>query len=200
MHGLINRSIQSFVSHTYGAGVWADIARDAGLDEGGFEAMLPYEDALTYRVLDAAEARLSKGRDTLLEDLGTYLISNPHTQSVRRLLRFGGVTFEEFLHSLDDLHDRARLAVPELDLPEFLLLGDRDSGGFYLVCKWQHPGFGHVMMGALRAMADDYGALVFLEYQGGGPGFEMISVVIVEASYADGRDFSLAGQGTEEAG
>jgi len=197
MHGLINRSIQNFIGETYGAALWQGVARKAGLDEGGFEAMLIYDDALTYKVLDAAAERLAKSRETLLEDLGTYLISNPHTRSLRRLLRFSGVTFLDFLHSLDDLHDRAKLVVPELDLPRLTLQGHQATGGFNLVCQWHHMGFGHVMLGALRAMADDYGALVFMEYQGGGAGLEMISIVLVESSYADGQEFGLA-QVTEQ--
>ncbi len=61
----------------------------------------------------------------LLEDLGTYLVSHPNVQGLRRLLRFGGAGFIDFLHSLDELHDRARLAVPDLDLPQLEL---RDHG------------------------------------------------------------------------
>ena len=51
----------------------------------------------------------------MMEDLGTYLIMNPSFPAVRRLLRFSGVTFLDFLHSLDDLPDRVRLAVPDSD-------------------------------------------------------------------------------------
>lgn len=193
MHGLINRSLECFLSDTYGRGVWCDVASAAGLGFDTFEPMFEYDDVLTYAVLDAAAVRLTKSRDTLLEDLGTYLVSNPRVEPLRRLLRFGGVTFVEFLHSLDDLHDRARLALPELDLPKLRLEGYRDTGGFRLLCKGPHKGFGWMMMGLLRAMADDYGALVFLEYQGGGDGYEKISIVLVESSFADGRDFSLAG-------
>ncbi len=36
---------------------------------------------------------------------------------MRRLLRFGGATFEDFLLSLDDLNDRVALALDILDMP-----------------------------------------------------------------------------------
>ncbi len=192
MHGLINRSIQCFISDTYGADTWASVTQDAGLGFERFEPMLEYDDAQTYAVLDAAAARLSKTRETLLEDLGTYLITNPHVQAPRRLLRFGGVTFVDFLHSLDDLHDRARLAVPELDLPKLELLGYRATGGFTLYCRWRHPGFGYVLIGVLRAMADDYGALVFMEHMGAEGCLERISINLLEARFAEGNSFSLA--------
>ena len=192
MHGLINRSLECFLRDTYGNDVWREVANDAGLEFEAFESMLEYDDALTNAVLNAATDCLSKPRDTLLEDLGTYLVSNPKVESLRRLLRFGGGNFIEFLHSLDDLHDRAKLAVPELELPKLLLLGYRDPGGFKLLCRGPHRGFGRVMMGLLRAMADDYGALVFLEDLGGEDGREEISIVLVESNFSEGRGFSLA--------
>ena len=192
MHGLINRSLECFLNDTYGADVWHDVVKGAGLGFKHFEPMLDYDDALSYAVLAAAANRLSKSNDTLLEDLGTYLVSSPNVKSLRRLLRFGGVTFVDFLHSLDDLYDRAKLAVPELELPKISLLNDGNNGSFKVVCKGPHRGFGRVILGLLRAMADDYGALVFMEYHGAGEGYEEISITLVQSGYADGRDFSLA--------
>ncbi len=197
MHGLINRSIQCFIRDTHGADAWADIVRAADLDFDQFEAMLEYDDALTYAVLDAAAERLSRPREMLMEDLGTFLVTNPRQQAPRRLLRFCGLTFMEFLHSLDDLHDRARLAVPELELPRLELLGYRETGDFSLYCRWRNPGFGHVMIGILRAMADDYGALVFLEHMGTEGCCERISIRLLEAAFSEGRHFSLS-QGLQQ--
>ncbi len=192
MHGLINRSLECFLGETYGCDKWRDIARDAGLGFDSFESMFAYDDALTYAVLDAAARRLSKSKDALLEDLGTYLVSNSKTGAVRRLLRFGGVTFVEFLHSLDDLQERAKLAVPELDIPRISLSGSCETGEFVLRCTGPHPGFGRVMLGLLRAIADDYGALVMLEPLGEGAEYEELSITVVESRFADGRAFSLA--------
>ncbi|MDJ0824654.1 MAG: heme NO-binding domain-containing protein [Rhodobacter sp.] len=190
MHGLINRSIQCFLRDTYGAEAWTQIAQLSGTDEAGFEAMLLYDDAATGAVLDAAAKHLEKPHDMLLEDLGTYLVSNPQIEAVRRLLRFGGASFVDFLHSLDELHDRARLAVPDLDMPA-LEMRDHGGGAWSIAVTHPHPGFGHVMVGVLRAMADDYGALVLLDHQGRVDKAEIIRVELLEASFAEGRDFHL---------
>lgn len=190
MHGLINRAIQCFMRDTYGQSTWVEVTRAAGLEFDRFEAMLSYDEALTFRVLDAICTKLNKPRNDVLEDIGTYLVSNPNVEALRRLLRFGGVTFQEFLHSLDDLRDRARLAVADLDLPQ-LELRDHAADRFSLIVNSAYPGFGHVMMGVLRAMADDYGALVFLEYCGTTMGAEVIEITLVESSYAAGRHFDL---------
>ena len=115
MHGLINRAIQSFVTNTYGPDRWLNVTEDADLGFSEFEAMLIYDDSLTDAVLKSLCVELGRPENELLEDLGTYLVSDPKVESLRRLLRFGGETFLEFLYSLDDLPDRARLAVPELE-------------------------------------------------------------------------------------
>jgi hypothetical protein len=194
MHGLINRAIQCFVRDTYGNEIWLDVARRASLADPTFEAMLIYEDQLTDQVLAELAQVLNKAHAELLEDLGTYLVSHPNVEALRRLLRFGGVSFMEFLHSLDDLPERARMAVSDLELPT-LELYEEDPSRMYLHVKSRHDGFGPVMLGVLRTMADDYGALVLLDLSHRGPGDDIIEISLVETAFAEGRSFTLsAGQ------
>jgi len=190
MHGLINRALQTFVCQTYGYECWLRVTEAAGLGFTEFEAMLIYEKDQTLRVLAALCDDLGRPEAELLEDLGTYLVSNPSVEALRRLLRFGGVTYVEFLHSLDDLPDRARLAVDDLHLPR-LELREQIAGQFSLSCGPGLPGFGWVMMGVLRTMADDYGALVLLEYEGQRDQTDVISITLIETSFAEGRSFEL---------
>lgn len=191
MHGLINRSIQCFLRDTYGAPLWAAVSRDAGLGFSSFEAMLTYDMCQTEAVISAAVILLDRPRDTVLEDLGTYLVSHPNLDALRRLLRFGGVSFVDFLHSLEDLPGRGRLALPDLELPS-IEVTDHTPEYFTLRCHSPLPGMGHVFLGLLRAMADDYGALVLLEYQGNARGGEAVSIHLLETSFATGRRFELA--------
>lgn len=191
MHGLINRSIQCFVRDTYGADQWEAVALRARLGFSGFEAMLTYDSELTERIIVAACQVLGRPRESMLEDLGTYLVSHRNVEAVRRLLRFGGVTFGDFLNSLEDLPDRGRLAVPELDMPDLRLLAGPDGTAILQACS-PMPGMGHVALGLLRAMADDYGALVYLDYLGDESGWETISIRILDHAWTAGRRFQLA--------
>lgn len=189
MHGLINRALQKFSCDTYGRGFWDGVARDAGLGHSDFEAMLTYDPAMTDAVLSVLARRLGRDRSAVLEDVGTYLVSHGDG-GLRRLLRFAGAGFEDFLDSLDDLPERARLAVPDLDLPR--IESEPGGGGRVRIrCLGPHEGFGHVLVGVLRAMADDYGALVTIDHTGQGPGVETIEVALVVAGYAAGRRFDL---------
>ena len=190
MHGLINRSIQRYVYDRHGEAVWRRVTRRAGVEADGFEAMLSYEDAVTPRLLNCVAEVLGRSRCEIMEDIGSFLVSASACEAVRRLLRFGGVTFAEFLQSLDDLPDRARLAVPDLHLPA-LSLHDESDGIYRLVCAADIAGYGHLLMGVLRGMADDYGALVLLEHSGSGDGTETVFIRLVEADFAKGREFLL---------
>lgn len=206
MHGLINRSIQGFLRDTYGAGTWSLVAREARLGFDSFEPMLTYDPALTTAILAAAARVLSRPLEGVLEDLGTYLVSHPNTEAVRRLLRFGGGTFDDFLHSLEDLPERARLALPDLDLPA-LHLTETNYAEYRLTVRSALPGIGLVLVGLLRAMADDYGALVLLDWagsdrgapQGEDPGTdpgldeETITIQLLDHRHSTGREFDLAG-------
>lgn len=193
MHGLVNRAIEGFVRDSYGADAWRAVTLRAGLEISSFEAMLTYDDKLTEDILDAIVCHLDKPRDGVLEDIGTYLVSHPNLEALRRLLRFGGVTFVDFLHSLDDLPGRARLAVEDLELPR-LELRDHAANLFSLQCHSRYHGFGHVMMGVLRALADDYGALVLMEFREATGGVEVIDITLIDSAYARGRAFDLGGR------
>ena len=191
MHGLTNRAIECFLRDAYGVDAWLRVAHHAGLREPSFEAMLTYDDAVTEAVLAAATAELDKPREAFLEDLGTYLVSHPSTEALRRLLRFGGETFAEFLDSLGELPGRARLAVPDLELPALEVV-DNGDGTALLHCRYRLAGYGHVLVGVLRTMADDYGALVLLDLVERSEGAETLSIAVHEAAFAPGRSFDLA--------
>ena len=190
MHGLVNRAIQRFVADSYGEEKWRATMKGAGLDFIEFEAMWDYDQDVTEKVLASTCKVLERGREDVLEDIGTYLVSHPNVSAVRRLLRFGGLNFVEFLHSLDDLPDRARLAVSELYLPRVEVI-ERDPTCYVLRCYGDCCGWGHVFVGVLRAMADDYGYLAFLEHKGRENGVETVEIVLLETGYAVGRSFDL---------
>lgn len=191
MLGLINRSIQCFVRDTYGSQCWARIAAALDLEPDGFETLFMNDEATTRHLLAEVMRVLDKPEDMVLEDVGTYLVSHPNSESIRRLLRFGGETFADFLHSLEDLPDRARLAVAELHLPELDLV-ECEGGRFLIDVRSEDPAFAQVLVGVLRAMADDYGALALLDLRTGPDGRMVVEVSLLDSAFAEGRRFTLA--------
>lgn len=197
MHGLINRSLQCFLRDTYGELCWRRAAQAAGLGDDGFEAMLTYENAVTQAVIASASERLGKSSESLLEDMGTYLVCHPNSSALRRLLRFSGEGFQDFLLSLDDLPDRARLAVADLELPALETL-EREPGLYRVHVAGPDPAAAYVLTGVIRAMADDYGALVVIDFSGpdtsAAAGF-VIDVAVLDRSFSEDKGFTLASPG-----
>lgn len=190
MQGIVNRAIQCFVLNTYGRSVWVEVCKRAGLGFTNFEAMLDYDPGSTERVLSSVEIELNRPISSLLEDLGTFLVTHRSTEVVRRLLRFGGNGFEEFILSLDELPERANLALADLQLPEITL---RISGNrqFKVLVGDGLSGFSWVLIGVVRAMADDYGALAMIDH-GQSDGRDCISISLAEDSFLPGRMFELS--------
>lgn len=190
MYGLMARAIQCLICDVWGAAVWQDVLRQAGTafaDPPG-----PGDAARMARLLQAASALLDRAPDCLLEDLGTYLVSHPARAGIRRLLRFGGADFRDFLHSLEDLPARGRLALPDLALPA-MNVTDHGAGRYRLGIGAGCAGLGPLLAGVLRAMADDYGALVLIDPASQGPdGTADIDLALLDARFAAPRAFALS--------
>ena len=90
MHGMINRGLQHYVSSIFGPEVWETTCAEARLSFFNFETMLEYDDETTGRVLVALSQVLKRPTAEVLEDFGTYVVSEGELSPIRRLLRFGG--------------------------------------------------------------------------------------------------------------
>lgn len=186
MDALLLRSLQGYVSDTFGHPVWQAICRRAALTVETFEPMLRYDPGTADRVAHHAADVLGRPVETIWEDMGTYLVTTPDHEGVRRLLRFGGVNFVDFLHSLEEMPGRASLAMPDLVVPEISLTEIRPDL-FALYCQSPIRGVPRVLVGMLTAMADDYGTLCVIEAGGEG----RVLVHVLDSLHAAGRAFDL---------
>lgn len=187
MDALFLRSLQSYVLDMFGLADWQEVCRRAGLAVETFEPMLHYDPGTADRIALVVADVLGRPVEAIWEDVGTYLVTFPDRESVRRLLRFGGATYADFLQSLEELPGRARLAMPNLDVPE-LTLKEVGADTYELCCHSQLHGMQRVLMGLLTAMADDYGALCLIE--AGEHGQILISVL--DRRHSPARQFELA--------
>ena len=196
MHGIICKSIEAFVTVRHGEACWRDVASAAGVAPDGIETTRRYPDEVGQRLCAAAAQVLGMAPRALLEDLGTWVCTHPPLEPIRRLIRFSGASFEEMLFALDEVHERAHMALPDLDLPVLSLI-EQGGGRFRIASTWGSPGAGSVVIGILRAMADDYGALAFLEFEHGaevnGAWAEILTVQMLDADHGAPRAFALGG-------
>ncbi len=183
MLGLTNRAIEVFLRETYGENLWRDVARKSGVDPRGFNSLRNYPDALTSNILRSAASKLGKAPSEILEDTGSWLV---RLEAIRRLLRFSGSDFSDFVHSLEDLPGRARMALPELEFPTVSVTKVNNFN--YLICGQDWPdGFQWVLAGALRGMTDDYGVLALIEANVNG-----VEMKVIEQDFAASKPFEFA--------
>jgi Haem-NO-binding len=187
MDALMLRSLQNYVLDTFGLDHWQQVCNRAELPGETFEPMLRYDPGTADRVAQVAAGVLGRPADAIWEDVGTYLVTNPDREGVRRLLRFGGMSYADFLFSLEELPGRARLALPDLELPE-LTLNEVGPDRFDLRCRSSVRGTQHVLLGMLTAMADDYGALCVIEPEDE----DCTRIAILDTRHAKARRFDLA--------
>ena len=196
MHGLICRAIEGFVKTQHGMEAWAAIRASAALPFDGFEALRIYDRDLVEAVLDGTAEAIGSDRDALFEDVGHWVCTHPPLESVRRLFRFTGATFLDLVYALDEVHDRACMAVPGLDLPHYRL---KQAGPeeFRIASRWSIAGGAALLTGALRAMADDYGTLALIDATGArqvdGRWLEEIELRVVLHDYQKPREFTFGG-------
>jgi hypothetical protein len=187
MDALLLRSLQGYVRDTFGAPIWQAVCRRAAVTTETFEPMLRYDPGTADRVAQCAADVLGRPVETIWEDMGTYLVTNPGHEGVRRLLRFGGASFADFLMSLEEMPGRARLALPDLRIPE-MTLAELGPDRFEIRCLSRIRGLSRVLVGMLTAMADDYGTLCMIETVDD----SRISLRILDSMHAEGRRFDLA--------
>ena len=194
MHGLILWIFEAFVRLTYGDQVWEKVLTDLDLHVQSVEPMFHYDVQIALSILRQLSIEQRRDRNSLLEDFGTFLVTDPRVERVRRLLRFGGVEYTDFLHSLEELKGRAHLAVPDLTLPD-ILVDEVSPHVFEVTCENSPKGVPYVLLGALRALADDYGSLAYLDVMSEREHSVVISVSLLERQHAEGREFLWATDG-----
>ncbi|AGT09408.1 heme NO-binding domain-containing protein [Paracoccus aminophilus] len=185
MLGLVNRSIEVFLRTTYGEPLWQEVARKSSIDVRGFNSLREYKDDLTTTLLRNAAAKLGKPSLDILEDTGAWLV---RLEPIRRLLRFSGSDFAEFVAALEELPGRARMAVPRLPFPPVTVV--RLGPDHIRISGRDWPfGLQWMLAGALRGMADDYGVLVIIEAR-----VEAVEMKVLVEGYTDSRPFDFSPQ------
>jgi hypothetical protein len=196
MQGLLCKALETFVLDRHGSQVWDATLTRAGFPNPSFEMFQTYPPGTVAACSDAAAVELSISQNALMEDLGTWICTHPPLEPVRRLIRFSGETYKEMLYALDAIHDRGNLAMPGLDLP-VLELSELGQGKYCVFVDAPQPGMGAFILGVLRAMADDYGSLVFVELLTSANMEQSeraeISIQLFDEQFAAPRAFNLGG-------
>ena len=165
MHGLVNRALRDFAHAQGGAAAWERVMSVIDIPPEDFGLFRVTDTGNTSALIRTIAVEMDRPLADFCEDWGHWIVAAPEHATIRRLLRFSGRSFIDFVHSIEDLPDRAQLAVPGLKLPP-LDVRDHGRGHFTIEVGTRIPGTDHALLGILRAMADDYSALVLMTHLG----------------------------------
>ncbi|WP_265499946.1 heme NO-binding domain-containing protein [Paracoccus beibuensis] len=180
MNRLVNRAIEEFLRSTYGEELVQALEDDATA-----EVRVPDDGRMDTSALARAAKRLSKPFSEMLEDMGAWMT---RIEPIRRLLRFSGRDFKDFLLRMDELPGRANLVLPMLPVPR-LQVETSERGVRVMIIDpdpqlvWQF-----LFVGLIRGMADDFGALCLITNDEGS-----IRIDIWDEQFSEGRLFCLQG-------
>lgn len=162
MHGLINRSFELFLRDCYGEDMWERVARQAKVDPRGFFLLQKSSDKVTDTLILEAATALRKEKGELIEDHGGWLTQR---EPIRRLLRFSGRDFSEFVVSLGEFPRRAQMVIPSLKVPRIAVAMPTEQS-YEVTVDGSVDIWPMLLAGVLRGMADDYGALAVITVDG----------------------------------
>ena len=146
----------------HGEETWNEIRARAGVVEPQFIGMDPYDDSITYKLVEAASSVLEIPAGDLLEAFGEYWTLYTADEGYGELLSMAGETFEEALYNLDEMHARLALSMPELEPPTFHLAAAED-GKLELTYFSRREGLTPMVCGLIQGLASRFSVKVEIE-------------------------------------
>jgi len=155
MYGLVNKAVEQMARTQFGDAAWEAIRERAGLDIEVFLNMTQYDDAVTFRLVQAASEELGVPASDVLQAFGRYWILFTAQEGYGELLRVSGSTLAEFLLNLDAMHARVGLTYRNLQPPAFACT-DVTPEGMLLHYRSSRVGLTHLVVGLLAGLAERF--------------------------------------------
>jgi hypothetical protein len=152
MNGLINQAIEQLVVSMKGEAGWRGVCAHARVPADGFASMQNYDDAITYRLVEAVSARLELPQEQVLEAFGEYWITYTAEEGYGTLMATGGSHLREFLTNLNDMHGRVELIFAQLRIPLFRI-EDVSDFEYRLYYASERNGLAPMVLGLVKGLA-----------------------------------------------
>lgn len=155
MYGLINEGIRDMVVGMAGPDAWRAITEDVGIDPSGFELLCPYDDSLTYKLVELVSKRFELAQEEVLRRYGNYWITYTASQGYGEIMRLFGTDFRSCLRNLNLMHGHMGAMMPKLSPPRFRVeeLSEREL----VVHYYSHRvGLAPMVIGLLEGLAMKY--------------------------------------------
>lgn len=155
MYGLVNEAIRELVIAHAGEEVWLSIAHEAKTETEGFEALCPYSDELSFKLVELAARELKMSANDVLRHFGKYWITYTAAEGYGELMTLFGSDFRSCLNNLNRMHAHMGATMPMLRPPRFKL-EDISSEKVVLHYYSTRQGLAPMVIGLLEGLAEKY--------------------------------------------
>lgn len=163
MYGLVNEGIRELVIELGGSDTWEDICREANVAPEGFEPLCPYDDSLSYKLINLAADKLKLSTDDVLTKYGHYWITYTAQSGYGDLMRLFGGDLRTCLSNLNRMHAHMGAMMPALSPPRFTV--ESTTPDEMMVHYHSHrAGLAPMVRGLLTGLAEKYGNTVTIEH------------------------------------
>lgn len=152
---MVHQALEEMVVERAGPQAWSEICAEVGSPTTTFPSLSSFPDELTVGLVVAAAELLDEEVDGLLVQFGRVWVEFALTTAYGPLLREASVTFVDTLRSLDGLHARVAIALPELRPPSFRVIGEPPT----ITLEYYSPrdGLAQFVVGLLEGLAEMHG-------------------------------------------
>ena len=150
MYGMLLESVQHFIQHDYGEGVWNGVLTKAQLHNTVFTTHHRYADSTMTRLAQAcADTLQDRTPNQYMCYFGCCFVKYFTHYGYDKILRVSGRHYRDFLHGIDNLHEAMRFSYPKMLSPSFYV-SHEDPEGCLLHYRSKRIGFSHYVMGQLQ--------------------------------------------------
>lgn len=155
MYGLVNEAIRELVLSKAGEDTWRAIAREAKTESEGFEALCPYSDTISYKLIELAARELKMPQADILRHFGRYWITYTAAEGYGELMLLFGSNFRTCLQNLNRMHAHMGATMPMLKPPRFKL-EEHSPERATLHYFSNRQGLAPMVIGLLEGLAEKY--------------------------------------------
>jgi hypothetical protein len=155
MYGLLNQALKEVVLSQAGERVWSDICVTVDVSAEDFEFLVPYDDVVTYRLVEAASETLGVSGNEILQMLGRHWVTFTAQQGYGEMMTLFGRDLRTCLKNLNRMHGHMGAMMPDLHPPRFIV-EDRGPDNLTLHYHSNREGLAPVVAGILEGLAEKF--------------------------------------------
>lgn len=162
MYGIVNKAVHGLVTENFGENAWNDIKKESGIDVDYFISNEPYDDEITYKLVQSSSKVLKMSEQDVLIAFGEYWILKTGQKHYGSLMQSGGNSLMEFIINLPDFHSRVMLIYPKLTPPEFKIT-DVSTNSLLLHYYSHRAGLKYFVYGLLLGLGKMFNASINIQ-------------------------------------